>query len=964
MAVTWTTPAGDLGILTERQVVNIPLAAASDSGEINYSIISGSLPIGLRLNQNVITGAPVEVTRFTITRFVVRADDGSDKKDRTFKLSIDGSDLPEWLTEEGFLNVGPEKAYFVLDNSPVDFQLEADDTDESAGDVLEYYLVPNSGTLPPGLTLSKSGRITGFTQPIFATVFDINPTGAYDTQAFDVMSFDIAELNSNGFDTYFYDNQTYDYTEPSRTPKKLSRIYSFSIAVTDGLNVVSQVFKIYIVTEDFLKSDNSLLQVDTNLFQADSGSARRPFWITDSYLGRWRANNYVTLYLDVYDPPSLSGTFAYFLVTNPGNYKLLSTGEIISGRYEISGIVPTFTILEKGVWSSEVEYGVGDVVSYRDTTGYVSKGNWNSTISYVVNDYVSYNGNLYRCTNGNVNKNPEVETTFWGKIVSKYYVCQRDCLDIKPTNNTYWNFNFDNTTKKFIPKYNEAWTSVLQETASELPPGLEIDTITGDIAGRVPYQAAVTKNYQFTVIAVNFPLELASINYELTGDWSSTQQYVVNDAVRFNGFIYICIEDHTNQFPTNTTYWELGVSTSERTFTVDIVGEIESAIEWISDNNLGTIKPNQASELFVEAESLIYGGRVVYDFISGELPPGLEFLSSGLIEGKVKQFADDDGDGLTRFYDQDSSLVDSTSSKTFTTTFDREETSFDRRFTFTIRARDYANVAEFDKTFYIDVTSVAIKTFANLYVKAFQSKERRLQWINFISDATIFKPSDLYRYGDPNFGIQSELKMLLFAGIESLEAVNYVQAMSRNHYRKQLLFGNVHLAKAKNPSTQETVYEAIYVDIVDSYEKDGKSISQTIELSDTIESKVLVSYDAIKIDSDIPLVSDSDHQRIFPNSVKNMRRRIRGVGERDREFLPLWMRSIQDENFVELGYTKALVLCYAKPGQGADIIARIKASGFDFKSMMFEADRYVIDIIDGQIEDKYLAFPQRGEKLP
>ena len=64
----------------------------------------------------------------------------------------------------------------------------------------------------------------------------------------------------------------------------------------------------------------------------------------------------------------------------------------------------------------------------------------------------------------------------------------------------------------------------------------------------------------------------------------------------------------------------------------------------------------------------------------------------------------------------------------------------------------------------------------------------------------------------------------------------------------------------------------------------------TVNLSNSINSKVLVSYDSIKVDSNIPFASDSDHQRIFPNSIKNMRRRIRGVGERDREFLPLWMR--------------------------------------------------------------------------
>jgi hypothetical protein len=45
-------------------------------------------------------------------------------------------------------------------------------------------------------------------------------------------------------------------------------------------------------------------------------------------------------------------------------------------------------------------------------------------------------------------------------------------------------------------------------------------------------------------------------------------------------------------------------------------------------------------------------------------------------------------------------------------------------------------------------------------------------------------------------------------------------------------------------------------------------------------------------------------------------------------------------------------------------LAKIRAANFDFKSIDFEADRYIIDIIDGIIQDKYLAFPQRGEKLP
>jgi hypothetical protein len=76
------------------------------------------------------------------------------------------------------------------------------------------------------------------------------------------------------------------------------------------------------------------------------------------------------------------------------------------------------------------------------------------------------------------------------------------------------------------------------------------------------------------------------------------------------------------------------------------------------------------------------------------------------------------------------------------------------------------------------------------------------------------------------------------------------------------------------------------------------------------------------------------------------------------------MRSIQINSTYETGYAKALILCYAQPGKSQNIVARVKASEFDFKNIDFTADRYLIDIIDGQIEDKYLAFPQRGEKLP
>ena len=862
MTIKWITPAGNIQILEERITIEIVLEAESDIGNVEYSLISGRLPRGLRLDGNIIKGSPVEVIKFTTSRFVIRATDENDIKDRTFSLSVDGSDAPEWVTREGFLKVGNGDNFFVLDNARVDFKLEAVDSDITAGDKIEFYLVPNSGELPPGLSLSRDGVISGFTEPILSVQYRDELVGAYDTGSFDTKPLDSIRKNSNGYDTFFFDTQTFDYNEPSQAPRKLSRFYTFSVAVTDEINTVTRIFKIFVVSDEFLKADNNLVQVDTNLFRADNSAFRVPLWITRSNLGRYRANNYLTIFLDVYNPPSLPGTITFFLLP----------------------------------------------------------------------------------------KNPN-------------------------------------------------------GSDSELPEGMILDSVSGDIAGRLPYQRKITRNYEFTVLAVNFSQDLANIKYTLVGNWSSRRVYGVGDAVVFSNNLYICTVNNTNRLPTDENFWVAGTSSAEKTFNIDIIGEIESGLEWISNSDLGVLKPNLPSTLFVEAKNLLNDKRgVVYELISGSLPPGLEFFPNGLINGKVKQFSDETGNGLTRFFD-------STSEDIFDVAFDNGDTTFDKIFRFTVKSRDSSNASELIKSFFITVVEENVKTFSNVYLLALQTREKRLEWFDFITDTEIFSSNNLYRYGDVNFGVQSDLKVLIYAGIESTDAVKFVQAMSRNHYRKRLLFGDIKLAKAKDPETQETVYEVIYCDIVDDFEKNGKSISQTMELPDKINSPVLISYDSIKVDSDIPLVSDRDHQRLFPNSIRNMRRRVREVGDRNREFLPLWMRSIQDQATYELGYTKSLVICYAKPGQGDSILRKINSKinfasrgdfveninyqvndtvlylseiytcispvvgvlpsnkefwtkNFNFKSIDFDSDRYLIDAVDQKIQTKYLAFPQTGEKLP
>ena len=75
------------------------------------------------------------------------------------------------------------------------------------------------------------------------------------------------------------------------------------------------------------------------------------------------------------------------------------------------------------------------------------------------------------------------------------------------------------------------------------------------------------------------------------------------------------------------------------------------------------------------------------------------------------------------------------------------------------------------------------------------------------------------------------------------------------------------------------------------------------------------------------------------------------------------MRTPQTFSGVEQGFTKAVPLCYCIPGTGDNIILNIKNAiknkNFDFKKIDFTVDRIIIDSVEGQNGDKYIAFAAR-----
>ena len=916
MASLWTQSSGTiLATLQERQTTTVSLPLENPIA--TTALISGALPNGMRLESNAIVGTPLQVARETTSTFVIRATLDSVINDRTFKIITQGQDAPTWVTKTDLLPVGIDGQYFILDSAPVNFQLVAIDADTSAGQTLEYFIGNKDGELPPGISLTSAGKLVGVVDPILA-IEKASAAGNYDDSGYDFQGksgYDWSVRSNNGYDSYFYDTTVYGLSLPTASPKKLNRYYQFTVSVSDRDTIARRTFRIYVVGDDFFRSDTTLMQIGTGTFTADISHLRTPVWITPRDFGYRRANNYVTLVLDIIDPNTLTGVVTY---------------------------------------------------------------------------------------------------------------------NLKSKN--------DDTTD------------------SILPPGLSLDATTGEIAGVTPYQPAITTEYKFTINARRIEIDEERIQflqyaYEIIAQ--NSLQVKVNKlgeyasravGLEFNidGYAYkansistantlydvLNIDKPLHRALTKGTTIDLGTigvlaqETVEKakTFTIKLLGEIDSTIQWSTPENLGNISSNYVSTLSVIAKTTVPNATLLYSLESGTLPPGLALSYDGEIIGKINSFGTSVAPGLTVFDSNQFSL-------------DGNDTTVDRKYKFTVKAQDQFGYSAIQRQFTITVADPGDKLYSNLHVQPFMKEAKRATFINLINDAEIFLPEYIYRPNDPNFGLQRKIKMLAYAGIETKAVDQYVAAMAKNHTRKSLKFGAIKTAVAKTPGTNNIVYEVVYVEMIDPYESAKGNVRKTIkiknpqkqlinsikytpkdDLYDGLSNVVkvttrnsgvvdvdfnaalklhlrdyLVTYpvstdlpvglrdgtnvsvqfaqgtpvsnkyrpdpaNTITVDSNAISIDGSQDQTRYISNISHMRDAIRDIGVTEGNYLPLWMRTAQTGSVNQLGFVNAVPLVYCKPGTSAIIKNTLEFNEIDFTQYNFDIDRYVIDSTIGNSDEQYLLF--------
>ena len=597
-------------------------------------------------------------------------------------------------------------------------------------------------------------------------------------------------------------------------------------------------------------------------------------------------------------------------------------------------------------------------------------------------------------------------------------------------------------------------------TASILPPGLTLDTITGEIAGRVPYQPAVTKEYKFTIAAQRIGYDIDSVQlieyvYEAANPgisqikvskFDAYSEYAIDKEFTVDGNTYIIRSINTSNAAydvltlnrailttfnsgTSINFGTINITdtentVSEKTFVVKLLGEVDSTIAWITPSDLGSFSANYISTLNVRATTTVPNANLLYTVTSGTLPPGLTLSLSGELIGKVNSFGTELQPGLTVFDSQQMQL-------------DGNTTTLDRTFNFTIKAQDQFGFSAIERTFTISLSDPDNKQYSNVFLQPLLPQVQRSTFLNFVNNAEIFLPEYLYRPNDPNFGIQTKIKILAYSGIEAKAIESFVAAAAKNHKRRNLKIGSIKTAVAKTPGTQDVVYEVVYLEVIDpqqSTKKNQKTATQIkiknpdkvlvnsakyTDINDTYASEfseftittreegdVAVSWiDLLNINGrdeiyNIPVTSlleiinqagysvsvpftpgviESNKYRPWPTNVittdsnailadgansttryisnmTHMRAAIKSIGETEKNFLPLWMRSSQVDTVTELGFVNAIPLCYCKPGTANIIANTIDFYNIDFKQYELDIDRYLIDNAEGNSQEQYILF--------
>lgn len=367
--------------------------------------------------------------------------------------------------------------------------------------------------------------------------------------------------------------------------------------------------------------------------------------------------------------------------------------------------------------------------------------------------------------------------------------------------------------------------------------------------------------------------------------------------------------------------------TQIRLFTLTILGNLDLEVDWITPENLGFINSGEVSKIAVEA--FAKSGKNLYYTLTNDshLPQGLTLLGDGNISGRCTFQSFSLDKGTTTF---DETLRDRG--------FLPADTVFDRTFTFTVIAAASDNSISSQKTFTLKINIIVNEPYENVYMRCLPEITARDKYAKIVNNGTIFPYDILYRPNDPYWGKQNEIIVLSAYGLTASDASEYIAAMQDRHYNKRIYFADYGTSIARDPNTNEIIYEVIWVDLVEDTRVYKNGVKQGDPQASVDLTTKIYGWTNPGAGGSVIKINDQYLMR---------RDLVAGLGYTYPPALPEWMVSVQKDKTVPGFVTKA-VLAYVKPGKGDEVLFNLRKLSNDktipdIKDVPFTVDRYVLD---------------------
>ena len=348
-----------------------------------------------------------------------------------------------------------------------------------------------------------------------------------------------------------------------------------------------------------------------------------------------------------------------------------------------------------------------------------------------------------------------------------------------------------------------------------------------------------------------------------------------------------------------------GIGTPAINFSLRVSNNIVGAVRWLTSEDLGILYNGTVSVSKVLAVSDV---ELEYRLAqnSNPLPPNLVLLSNGEISGVVA-------------YQPTDVLLEQGASTDFSFTIE----AFSPKFP----------VVNSTKTFTLSVYQLFTQPTDTLYIKCVPSVTDRELIASLLDNTSLIPTEFLYRPNDPYFGKASSVIYEHAFGIYASTFDQYVAAITKNHYWRNITLGAIKTAIARDDAGN-VIYEVVYSEVIDNLvNPQGESVSPDIYWPRPIplnlgpwytsETDLFTSYvNTPSSQQFYTSLTPGFARLLYPNSLQNMRDRV-GEGippgsplslgqEFNFRLLPRWMTSQQYDGST-LGYTAAWVIAYCKP---------------------------------------------------